>query len=100
MDLKIGSSFAMPDLLDRGDAGVSSVGGGDGFKAYLERSMASVNELLQVADTKSTQVALGKSESLHEAMVAGEKAETAFKLMVQLRAKALEAYQEIIRMQV
>lgn len=70
------------------------------FLSYLEKSMNDVNQLLNESDTKATDLAMGKTENLHESMIAAEKAETAFKLMVQFRAKALEAYNEIIRMQV
>jgi len=55
---------------------------------------------LNESDNKATDLALGKTENLHESMVATEKAETAFKLMVQFRTKAIEAYNEILRMQV
>ena len=71
-----------------------------GFAAQLTRSLAQVNELLTDADTKSVDMASGKSENLHDAMITFEKAETAFKLLVQVRNKALEAYHEIMRMQV
>jgi flagellar hook-basal body complex protein FliE len=74
--------------------------GGSSFMSYLEKSMGEVNQLLNDSDNKATDLALGKTENLHESMVAGEKAETAFKLMVQFRTKAIEAYNEIIRMQV
>ncbi len=74
--------------------------GGSSFLSYLEKSMGEVNTLLNDSDKKATELAVGKTESLHESMIAAEKAETAFKLMVQFRAKAMEAYNEIIRMQV
>ena len=45
------------------------------------------------------ELAVGKSENLHEAMIGYEKAETALKLLVQVRNKALDAYHEIMRMQ-
>ena len=45
-------------------------------------------------------MAVGKTENLHDAMISMEKAETALKLMVQVRNKAIEAYHEVMRMQV
>lgn len=75
-------------------------GGSSSFLSYLEKSMGEVNQLLNEADQKATDLATGKTENLHESMLASEKAETAFKLMVQFRAKAIEAYNEILRMQV
>jgi flagellar hook-basal body complex protein FliE len=74
--------------------------GKESFAAFLDRHVNEVNDLLKVADQKNTELAVGKTENLHDAMIAVEKAETSFKLMVQLRNKAMEAYNEIIRMQV
>jgi flagellar hook-basal body complex protein FliE len=45
-------------------------------------------------------VVTGESANMHEAMIAFEKAETALKLMVQVRNKAIEAYTQISQMQV
>ncbi|MBY0370594.1 flagellar hook-basal body complex protein FliE [bacterium] len=75
-------------------------GGGDSFMSYLNNSMSEVNQLLNEADVKATELATGKTENLHESMIAAEKAEVSFKLMSQFRAKAIEAYNEIMRMQV
>lgn len=81
-----------------GAAGVEK--SNDSFLSYLESSMSDVNKLLNEADQKATDLATGRTESLHESMIAAEKAETAFKLMAQFRAKAIDAYNEIMRMQV
>jgi flagellar hook-basal body complex protein FliE len=69
------------------------------FSSYLEQSLTDVNEMLNESDQKNTDLAIGKSENLHEAMIASEKAESALKLMVQTRNRALEAYNDILRMQ-
>src|SRR5580698_170647 len=73
---------------------------GTSFSSYLGKSLADVNRLLATADEKQTELAVGKTENLHDAMISVEKAETALKLMVQVRNKALDAYHEIMRMQV
>jgi flagellar hook-basal body complex protein FliE len=94
--LPINSGFEFPSsksvFEEKGDS--------NSFLSYLERSMGEVNQLLNESDDKAADLAMGKTENLHESMIAAEKAETAFKLMVQFRTKALEAYNEIIRMQV
>ncbi len=103
MDIKsIGSHLNAPIAPSFGleSPGLEPSSGGSSFLSYLEKSMADVNTLLNDADQKATDLAMGKSESLHESMISAEKAETAFKLMVQFRAKAIEAYNEILRMQV
>ena len=71
-----------------------------GFTAYLKNSFDEVNRSLSSADKLATDLATGKNENLHEAMIGMEKAEASFKLLVQVRNRALEAYHEIMRMQV
>ena len=48
----------------------------------------------------STDLATGKKQNIHETMLAAAQAELNFNLMVQVRNKALEAYQEVMRMPV
>ena len=70
------------------------------FGAYLKDALGEVNQLQQQADQSIQQlVAEGKGD-LQETMVALEKADVSFRFMMQVRNKVLEAYQEIIRMQV
>jgi flagellar hook-basal body complex protein FliE len=73
---------------------------GKSFSDYLRNSIGEVNELQKVADTKTTEVSTGKSGNIHEAMLASTYAQLSFNLMVQIRNKALEAYQEVMRMPV
>jgi len=42
----------------------------------------------------------GKNVSLHQTMIAMEEASISFQLMVEVRNKLLESYQELMRMQV
>ncbi len=42
----------------------------------------------------------GESKNIHEVMISMEKADISMRLTVQMRNKVLEAYQEIMRMQV
>lgn len=72
----------------------------ESFGAFLKQSFNDVNQLLSTSDKAASDMAVGKSESLHDAMISFEKAETAFKLLVQVRNKAIDAYHEIMRMQV
>lgn len=70
-----------------------------GFASFLAKSVGEVNDLLNTADKKSIDLATGKSENIHDTLISMEKAETSLKLMLQTRNKALEAYHEILRMQ-
>lgn len=58
------------------------------------------NSLQKVADQKSLDFALGKSDNIHEVMMAQEQASIALQFTVQLRNSLLDAYNEIMRMQI
>lgn len=70
------------------------------FTEHLKEGIDRVNESGQKAEKLATDVATGKSQSLHESMLALAESELSFNFMVQVRNKALEAYQEIMRMPV
>ena len=74
--------------------------GGKSFSDHLKDSLAQVNESQKSADQMSTDLATGKTENIHETMLAISHAQLNFNLMVQVRNKALEAYQEVMRMPV
>ncbi|MBA7473790.1 Flagellar hook-basal body complex protein FliE [subsurface metagenome] len=59
-----------------------------------------MNDKQAQADEKVGQVVTGESEDLHHAMIALEEASVSFQLMLEIRNKMLEAYQEINRMNV
>ena len=73
---------------------------GSSFMDHMKSGINEVNEMQKKADTMAMDVASGKSENLHETMLATTQAEISFNLMVQLRNRALEAYQEVMRMPV
>ena len=77
---------------------VSKVGGQ--FAEALKQSLSAVNQSQVAADRAAEQVVAGESRNLHDAMIKLEEADISMRLMVQVRNKAVEAYQEIMRMQV
>lgn len=70
------------------------------FGEHLNKALGEVNELQQKADQAIQQLVGEGKGDLQETMVALEKADVSFRLMMQIRNKVLEAYQEIMRMQV
>ena len=84
--------------------GIPKIGGGaapeKGFGDFLTESLQKVNDLQQDSAAASRQIAEGGETGIQEAMIAIEKADVAFKLMMEVRQKILDAYQEITRMQV
>lgn len=77
-----------------------SKGSGASFSDTLKDAIHSVNDLQKDADTKVQNLATGKTQNLHETMIATEKADIALRLMVQVRNKIIDAYQEVMKMQV
>jgi len=72
----------------------------DGFGNWFTDMVADVNNKLIGADEKIRKLAAGEAQSLHEVMIHLEEARLSFQLLVQVRNRALEAYQEVMRMQV
>jgi flagellar hook-basal body complex protein FliE len=70
------------------------------FGETLQRAMADVNALQNEAGKAVEKMVGGEAVDLHEVMVAVEKAKTSFDLLMEIRNKALDAYREIMRMQV
>ena len=62
--------------------------------------MGQVNLDQHQADHAIKEMVAGRSKNLHETLLAVEKADSSLKLMMQVRNKVLDAYREIMRMQV
>lgn len=70
------------------------------FAGMLEQSLEKVNAYQSQADTAVKELISGRSKNIHETMLTLERADTSLKLAMQVRNKILEAYREIMRMQV
>jgi flagellar hook-basal body complex protein FliE len=66
----------------------------------FEKLFESTDQKLQIADQAVLQANTGENVNLHELMISMEKADISLRLMVQVRNKAIDAYQEIMRMQI
>ncbi|SDF64249.1 flagellar hook-basal body complex protein FliE [Massilia sp. PDC64] len=71
-----------------------------GFATWLTDGINAVNGTLVKADSEVRQVALGTGPSLHDVMIHLEEARLSFQLLAQVRNRLLDAYQEVMRMQV
>jgi len=74
--------------------------GGNSFGSVLKDAIQDINKLQSDADKTIAKVQLEDASSIHEAMIALEKAGISFQVMMQVRNKILDAYQEVMRMQV
>jgi flagellar hook-basal body complex protein FliE len=70
------------------------------FMDVLKQSVMKVNDAQVEADNLTNRLALGEIEDISEVSIAVEKAELALRLMVQIRDKLVDAYQQIARMSV
>ncbi len=70
----------------------------NGFLEQLKESVARVEAEQQKADQAVQDLATGKRKTLHETMIQVEKAEISFRLLMAVRSKLVDAYQEVMRM--
>lgn len=70
------------------------------FAATLKDAISDVNELQKQSDVKMQELATGKTNDIPTVMMAAEKADIALRLMTQVRNKIIDAYQEVMKMQV
>ncbi|OFZ20294.1 MAG: flagellar hook-basal body complex protein FliE [Bdellovibrionales bacterium RBG_16_40_8] len=70
------------------------------FADSLSEAVAKVNELSHTANIQMQKLATGENKNIPEVMIAAEKAGIAFKLLTQVRNKIIDAYQDIMKMQV
>lgn len=70
------------------------------FKAELLEALENVNQLQHESSLKTKQLATGEVEDLHEVMIVAQKASITLQATIEVRNKVIEAYQEIMRMQV
>jgi flagellar hook-basal body complex protein FliE len=72
----------------------------EGFGAWFAQEVGQVNASLVRADDDIRKLATGEAPSLHEVMIHLEEAKLSFQLLAQVRNRMLDAYQEVMRMQV
>lgn len=73
---------------------------GADFSQFLSNALKQVNDLQSQGETASLALAAGQVQDLSEVMVALEKANLSLSLTVATRDKALDAYNQIMRMQI
>ena len=70
------------------------------FSAILGNAIQEVNDLQTQAGQEAQKVMTGEITDIHSAMIAVQKADVSFQMMMQVRNKIVSAYQEIMKMQV
>ncbi|MBI3584296.1 MAG: flagellar hook-basal body complex protein FliE [Nitrospinae bacterium] len=99
-ELKINSIRDISNFSIGGKKGISNEKAEKPFGDVLKESIGEVNRLQNEAEKAAKDLALGRAENIHDVMISMEKASVSFRLMMQVRNKIIEAYQEVMRMQV
>ncbi|MBL6989317.1 MAG: flagellar hook-basal body complex protein FliE [Bacteriovoracaceae bacterium] len=92
-DLKLKDPFTLDDATKLNPSNDVS------FNEMLLDSIMDVNKLQKDANLAIQKLATGKTKNIHETLLAVEKADIAFRAMNQVRIKVIDAYKEIMRMQ-
>lgn len=94
------SAARATEKLNASAAKEAQSGGGPSFQDTLKSALGDVNDALKAADAATQNFASGKAANLHEVMIAMEKADLSLRTISAVRNKVVDAYQEIMRMQV
>jgi flagellar hook-basal body complex protein FliE len=99
-----GIPFPSPVIKTRPDevkaATLGNQSNGTSFGDVLENAIQQVSNLQQEAGSESQKLLTGNTQDIHSAMVALQKADVSFQMMMQVRNKLVSAYQEIMKTQV
>ena len=86
-------------MLDRSADPAGRAGAMD-FIGWMAREAGTVKSRMLASDQQLQRLAAGQVDNLHQVMISLEEAKLSFQLLVQVRNKLLEAYQDVLRMQV
>lgn len=87
------------DTTINGPVAPGPVGGGEDFASKLAEGLESVQELQKTTDDLRVKAATGNLTDVHDYQIAAAESGIATSLTVAIRNKAVEAFQEIMRMQ-
>ena len=73
---------------------------GPAFAQWFLQQVDEVNGRIAASDQQLQALAAGETQNLHQVMLGLEEARLSFQLLTQVRNKVLEAYQDILRMQI
>ncbi len=70
------------------------------FNDFITSTINQVNESQVEGDRAIEKLHSGEAQNLHDVMISVEQADISLRMLVQVRNKALQAYEEIMRMQI
>jgi|ERR1700761_5033027 len=98
MSVTIGSipNFQVPTMPS---ADPNAASAGEGFASILSNAVSNVNQVSDSAQAQVGNLLQGGGGDINNVMIAVEKADVSFQLMMQVRNKIVNAYQDIEKMQ-
>ena len=90
----------MPMPLEKTGEMAAAQPSSDSFAGMLGKMVSDVNAKQNAAGEAVTALQAGQNVPLHQAVISMEEANVSFQLMVEVRNRLLESYQEIMRMQI
>ena len=99
---RIASPKTDPSVLsDAGKiGGAAAAPGGDAFSKVFDQLVSTVESKQDQATAITRNVLVGNQGQLHQSVIAMQEASVAFSLMVEVRNKMVDSYQELMRMPV
>ena len=103
--------MALPPIPPTSAASISSISstsvpsgikpsGNSSFSDVFAKLLTGVNEQQITSDESIQKLAAGKTDNMQEVVISVAKADLSFRMVLEIRNKLIEAYQEIMRMQV
>jgi flagellar hook-basal body complex protein FliE len=83
-----------------GSSDRSQGAGETSFGEHLREQIEEVNDLQIEADQSIDDLVTGRSDDIHATMIALQKADISFRLLMSVRNKLMDAYDEVMRMQI
>jgi len=93
-------SLPLLSPLSAGTASASAVGGQSGFASLLSQAMQGVNSTIQNAEQQGIALASGTATNVASVMESATQAQLAIDMTVQVRNRVVQAYSQIMSMQV
>ncbi|ODB85640.1 flagellar hook-basal body complex protein FliE [Candidatus Thiodiazotropha endoloripes] len=81
------------------ELGLNKLNAGTDFSTWFENQISELNTQINNSENEVRKLATGETNNIHHVMLSLEKAKLSFDLLLQVRSKALDAYQDIMKMQ-
>lgn len=94
------SQFIAPSAIASIEPLANAAAPAQSFGNMVSQGLAQVNEQLQTSQADLQALATGDVQNLHQVMIRMEESRLSFQLMLQVRNRLLESYQDIMKMQI